>query len=213
MLRDLINECQRLDEDIDYWTKNLPEYFQFKTVTWQNEAPVNDLKKAEAYPGRVDAYRDIWVTSVWNTVRCTRIVLASMIIRCSALLYYPVDYRTTLEYAKYSRLSQEVISDIIASIPYQLGWFATRKHLLDEADLTSYACGRDSSQKMLAGHFMSWPLSCVMTQDFAMDDQRKWAQGRLEFVASELGLRYVNMIKHVSNYLDWHRAKPLFPNV
>lgn len=198
ILTGLIKECQELDEDIVHWTKNLPESFQFTTVTRQNEIPDNDLKKAEAYPGRVDAYRDLWVTSVWNTVRCSHIVVASMIIRCTAQLYFPVDYRTTLEYARYSRVSQEVISDIVASIPYQLGWFATRKHLLDRADLTSYACGQDDSQKMLAGYFMSWPLSCIMTQDHAMEDQRTWAQGRLEFIASALGLRYVNMIKHVS---------------
>lgn len=197
---ELVKQCQARDQELIEWAQNLPDYFEFKTVHWQSNVPNGDLKKSEIYPGRVDAYQDLWVGVVVNTMRCSRLVVASMIMRCAAWLCYPADYRTTPEYATYSRISEEVISDIIASLPYQLGWFATRKHLLDRPDLPSYACGQDDTPKMLAGYFITWPLSCVMTQDCASDNQRIWAQGRLEAIATDLGVRYAKMLTHVSTY-------------
>lgn len=200
IIMDIIKKCQMRDNEFVQWSKNLPEYFDAKTTLWEDNVPNGDFRKAEVYPGRVDAFVDMWVATIWNSMRCGRIVLASIIVRCAAWVCYPVDYRTTPEYATYSRISAELITDIIASIPFCLGWFASRKHLLDKNDLTGYACGEDDAPKGLAGYLVTWPLSCVLTQDYSTDNQRAWVQGRLEAISSQLGMRCAKMLTHVRGY-------------
>ncbi|EQK99694.1 hypothetical protein G6O67_001269 [Ophiocordyceps sinensis] len=190
----MMKRCQAHDLACANWARNLPEYFQLRTVAWEDNVPNGDYTKAEVYPGRVDAYQDLWVTSVWNMMRCSRIVLASMIVRCAAWTSAPVDYRTTPEYATAARTCANAITDILASIPYQLGWFSKRKELLERAKLSTFACGEEDAQKGLGGYFVTWPLACIYGQDYITDSQRIWVQGRLDYVASQLGVRYAHML-------------------
>lgn len=197
-IRDLMRQCQARDRDLINWSRSLPQYFHCKGVAWESSLPDGDFFKAEVYPGRVDAFEDLWVASLWNTMRCARIALASIIVRSSAWLCAPLDYRTTPEYATCSQTCINLITDIIASIPYQLGWFSKRKGLLQRASLTGYGCGEDDSEKGLAGYFVTWPLSCVLTQDYSSDSQKAWVKGRLNYVATGLGVRYAKMLTQVS---------------
>lgn len=159
--------------------------------------PNGDYTRADVYPGQVDAYQDLWVTSVWNMMQCSRIILASIIVRCAAWTSSPMDYRMTPEYATAARTCAETITDIIASAPYQLGWFSKRRDLLERANVSTFGCGEDS-QKMLGGYFMTWPLACIYGQDYITDSQRLWVQGRLEYIGTQLGIRYAHMLTELS---------------
>lgn len=193
----VIKKCQARDQELVHWSKNLPSHFRCRPVTWIDDISDEEYNKSEVYPGRVDAFKDIWVASVWNTMRCSRLVLISIILRCSAWTCAPLDYRATPEYTIYSRISRDIITDLVSSIPYQLGWFSKRKHMLKNADLTTYACGKDDAPKGLSGYFVTWPLSCIMTQDYTTQNQRLWARGRLTFVSDCLGVRYARMLTEV----------------
>lgn len=197
LMIDIIRRCQGVDQECIDWSKFLPDYFDWKTVAWEDNVPNGDYSKAEVYPGRVDAYQDLWVASVWNLMRSSRIILASLIVRCAAWICAPLDYRTTPEYASAARTCVDCITDIIASVPYQLGWFATRKGLLERANLSSFGCGDEDAQKGLPGYFLTWPLTCVLGQDYATDSQRAWVKGRLVFIGSQLGVRYAHMLTQV----------------
>ncbi|PHH79404.1 hypothetical protein CDD80_4857 [Ophiocordyceps camponoti-rufipedis] len=190
----MIKRCQAHDLACANWAKDLPDCFRWKTVAWEDNVPQGDYSKADVYPGRVDAYQDLWISSIWNMMRCSRIVLASIIVRCAAWISAPVDYRTTPEYAAAARTCVDTITDIIASIPYQLGWFAKRRHLLERAQMSGFGCGEDDAQKGLGGYFVTWPLACVHGQDYATDSQRAWVQGRLEYIGSHLGVRYAHIL-------------------
>lgn len=194
----VIRKCQLKDQELVHWSKSVPEHFKPKTATWINDVPGGDFTKAETFPGRIDVFQDLWTTTIWITFRCARLVVASMIVRAAAWACAPIDYRTTPEYATWSNTSAAIITDICAAIPYQLGWFKTRRELLERADLTSFCCGDDAAAKGLSGYFVTWPLSCIITQDYSTDNQRAWAKGRLEHVATELGVRYAKMLTHVS---------------
>lgn len=199
----MIKMCQSVDQECLNWAASLPEHFQCRAITWEDHVPNGDYKKAEVFPGRVDGYQDLWVASIWNMMRCARIVLASIVARCTAWSCSPVDYRTTPEYAAAARICVENITDIIASVPYQLNWFSTRKHLLDRASLSGFACGLEDAQKCLAGYFLTWPLACVQGQDYTTDSQRTWVQGRLQFIGSRLGVRYALMLSQVWKLQLW----------
>ncbi|EWZ92749.1 hypothetical protein FOWG_05779 [Fusarium oxysporum f. sp. lycopersici MN25] len=198
LLLDIIRRCQTLDQQHVAWANQLPEYFHYKAVAWEDNVPSGNYGMAEVFPGRIDAYQDLWVVSVWNLMRCSRIILASLIVRCAAWVCAPVDYRTIPEYATAARTCVDTITDIISSVPYQLGWFSSRRELLERANLSAFGCGEEDALKGLPGYFLTWPLTCVQGQDYTTDAQRAWVKGRLEFIGNHLGVRYANVLKQLN---------------
>ncbi|KAG6057237.1 hypothetical protein E4U17_001532 [Claviceps sp. LM77 group G4] len=198
LIIDVIRRCQEQDQACASWCKDLPDYFQCKTATWEDNVPHGDYTKAEVYPGRVDVYNDTWVATVWNMLRCGRIILNSVIVRCAAWVCAPVDYRTTPEYANAARTTVDIVTDIISSVPYQLGWFCKRKDLLERANLSTFACGEDDSSKGLSGYFMTWPLAFIHSLDYLTDSQRIWVRGRLQYIGTHLGVRYALLLTQLN---------------
>jgi hypothetical protein len=197
-IRDMIRQAQEVDFECVRWVESLPEEFKYRTILWQDDIHDADYSQLEVFPGRVDAYPDLWVASLWGSIRVSRIALASVIIRCAAWVCSPVDYRTAPEYATARRICVENITDIIASVPYQLGWFTTRKHLFHQQEsLVAFACGDEDSSKSLAGYFLTWPLACIQNLDYTTDIQREWVRGRLTYIGRELGVAYALMLTQV----------------
>ncbi|KAH7325109.1 hypothetical protein B0I35DRAFT_175767 [Stachybotrys elegans] len=194
VILNLMRRCQTVDQELVHWMAHLPDEFHYKTAAWEDNVPNGDYSKAEVYPGRVDAYQDLWIASIWNMGRCARIILSSLIVRCAAWVCSPVDYRTTPEYATAARTCGEMITDVIASVPFQLGWFITRTHLLERVNIATSACGDESSCKGVLGYWLTWPLTVVNGQDFTTDSQRAWAKGRLEFIGTHVGVKYATML-------------------
>jgi len=120
-------------------------------------------------------------------------------VRCAAWVCSPVDYRTTPEYATAARTCVEVITDVIASVPYHLGWHLKRPDVVQRHDLSGFACGEEECMKGLAGYFLTWPLTVVNGQDYTTDAQRAWVVGRLKFIAKDLGVRYAGILAQVSS--------------
>lgn len=228
----LMRRSQDLDRAIVDWMACLPPHWHYRTLCWQNYVANTDYAHAEVFPGRVDVYNDVWIASVWNMARVTRLILASITVRCAAWACSPVDYRTTPEYAHSARVCAEVIGDVLASVPYHLGWhYRTKRrqqgqgqgqdrsnrnrnwndhdHDDDEEDgevdaqkeeqLSGFGCGEDEDGiKGLSGYFLTWPLACVMGQDYLTEDQRTWVRGRLRYIGQELGIRYASILAQVS---------------
>jgi hypothetical protein len=202
VMLDMMRRAQTVDRDIVNWLRDLPEHFRYKTVAWEDNVPHGDYSKAEVFPGRVDIYQDFWIASVCNMARCSRLILASMIVRCAAWVCSPVDYRTTPEYATAARTCVDTATDIIASVPYHLGWHLKRPEVMQRANLSAFACGMEDSQKALAGYFLTWPLACVHGQDYTTDAQRAWVGGRLKYIGDVLGVRYAHILAQVSTCLS-----------
>jgi len=197
VLLDMIRRAQTVDQECVNWMDSVPEHWRFKTVAWEDNVPNGDYSKAEVFPGRVDMYPDFWIGSVWNMVRTARLALASIIVRCAAWVCSPVDYRTTPEYATAARTCVDTITDIVASVPYHLGWHLKRKDVVQRHDLSGFACGVEDCMKGLAGYFLTWPLTTINGQDYATDAQRAWAVGRLKFIAKDLGIKYAGILAEV----------------
>lgn len=194
-VRDIMRDCHSLNQGFVQWSKSLPEHYQHTAVAWVTESERNDGDGVEAYQGRVDAFRDPWLTCVWNMMRCSKLELARMIARCAAFIHFPTDYRTTAEYSTVSTISTQVIVDLIASIPYQLGWFSERRNLLPH--VASFACGDDGLPKSLSGCIAVWPLRYIQQQDFSTPSQREWATSQLRYIGSRLGVRYADAASQV----------------
>ncbi|KAH8904583.1 hypothetical protein BR93DRAFT_970520 [Coniochaeta sp. PMI_546] len=193
----LMRRAQQLDQEAASWMKSVPDQWHYRTLCWEDNVPGGDFSRAEVFPGRVDVYADFWIASVWNMVRTARLILSSVAVRCAAWICSPVDYRTTPEYATAARTSADMITDVIASVPYHLGWHAKRRHLFDNESLSGFACGEEDGMKGLAGYFLTWPLACVMNQDYVSDAQRQWIMGRLRYIGDELGIRYAHILSQL----------------
>jgi hypothetical protein len=202
IMLDMIKRAQTVDQEVVNWMRNLPEQYQYKTVSWEDNVPNGDYSKAEVFPGRVDLYQDFWTASVWNMARVNRLCLASVIVRSAAWVCSPVDYRTTPEYATAARTCVDTITDIIASVPYHLGWHLKRPDLVQRANASSFACGEEDHQKGLAGYFLTWPLAIVNGQDYTTDAQRVWTIGRLRYIGDEVGVKYAHTLAEVSDGSD-----------
>lgn len=194
----IIRRAQLLDQEAVAWMESLPEAWQWKTLCWEDHVPGGDYSKAEVFPGRVDVYNDFWIASIWNLTRTARMILATTTIRCAAWVCSPMNYRTTPEYATASRIVADMVTDIIASVPYHLGWHRKRQQLFDNLELSGFACGEEDSTKGLPGYFLTWPLGCIITQDHVTDPQRQWVSGRLRYIGDELGLKYAHILADVS---------------
>ena len=196
LMLEIAGRVQLLDQQVASWLVSLPEEYRFKTLCWQElpQRPPLSLPDADVFPGRVDVYPDFIIAQSWNMARATRLILASLNIRLTAWICSPVDYRTTPEYATSKLICEGIISDAIASIPYHLGWHTRRKELFDNPELLGFACGLENSSKILSAHFAAWPLACVHTNDIATEAQREWCKGRLHYIASELGLKYAQLL-------------------
>ncbi|KAI0880969.1 uncharacterized protein GGS22DRAFT_78381 [Annulohypoxylon maeteangense] len=230
VMLEMIRRLQAVDQEVVAWMRGVPSSWRYRTVAWEDSVPGGDYGRAEVFPGRIDMYRDFYIASVWNTIRTARLVLMSLVVRCAAWVCSPVDYRTTREYATAARTCVDTITDIIASVPYHLGWhlkegnrrrirqflrhqqhddttttgFNTYTSTQDEDSSDNlglndgeFACGEANHVKALAGYFLTWPLTCLNSQDYTTDAQRAWIHGRLGFISNELGVRYAHILKQL----------------
>jgi hypothetical protein len=161
------------------------------------EAPSESFGEKEAFPGRVDVYPDFVSAMAWNMARVSRLLIASLNIRIAARVCAPADYRTTPEYKTSKPICESAIADIIASVPYHLGWRMHGKGL-GGPGLSTFACGEEGTCKALPGLFLIWTLTCVKNHDMSTEEQREWAKGRLQFIAEEVGLKYAHIVNQAN---------------
>ncbi|GAP89864.2 putative negative acting factor [Rosellinia necatrix] len=202
LMLEMIRTAQAADQQVVAWQEALPADWRGRAAAWEDSVPGGDYARAEVFPGRVDVYGDVWIGSVVNSGRAVRLILHSIIVRCAAWVCAPVDYRTTPEYATAAGVCRDAITDIIASVPYFLGWHLGRKDLAvgggskaqqgegEGQKFGNFACGQEDCAKGLAGYLVTWPLTCLISQDYATDAQRAWVLGRLRKIGSELGVKY-----------------------
>ncbi|KAK0651168.1 hypothetical protein B0T16DRAFT_426125 [Cercophora newfieldiana] len=193
-----------LDHTIATWLATMPQEHRFRTVCWINDDNTDSVtgaihNKDEVFPGRIDIYPDYVTASAWNIARVTRMILGSIAIRIAAWLSTPVDYRTTAEYSTWMAICAGNAAEIIASVPYHLGWHTTQKQLLEKnPQLSGFACGQEVPLKALPAFLLIWSLVCLKTHDATSDGQRAWAEGRLKFIAESVGIRYSKALNEVN---------------
>ena len=138
---------------------------------------------------------------MWNHSRMSRLLLAGMVVRCAAWVCSPVDYRTTPEYATSARIGVDMVTDIIASVPFLLGWRIDQDGQLKAGDLSGFTSGQDdiTSSKALGGFFLTWPLFCAVCSDYTTDSQRQWIKGRMNLISDVMGMNQAKTIGSVSH--------------
>ncbi|KYK59831.1 hypothetical protein DCS_00965 [Drechmeria coniospora] len=197
VMQRMMRQCQELDEKIAGMLRELPTCFRWRTVGWEEFDGHRGYANAEVFPGRVDKYADMIVANTWNVMRCTRLMLASLMVRATAWLVWPADYHMSASYESSAKLSTELLADIVASVPYHLGWPAKNESVCGEAQLSSFARGEGAAEKGLACYLLLWPLAFIQGQDFLTSAQRAWIKGRLRHIGYKMGVRYAIMLSQL----------------
>jgi hypothetical protein len=213
---DLMKRAQALEQEYQDWQVSLPSDWRARTVAWVDQIPGGEIAKAEVCPGRVDMYDDVWLANTWNHTRVARLFISGAIVRCAAWICSPVDYRTTPEYAQSVRLCVNLVTDIIASIPYHLGWrVGLNGTLTTPGDMGSPITSETfSCPKALGGLFCLWSLFAINNSDYTSDSQRNWAKGRLIWISENLGLKHAKVLSAVSSVLlVWGHLRGLLTSV
>jgi hypothetical protein len=184
----LMRKAEALESEYVNTSSSLPSQWQYRHVMWIEQVQGQDIASMAAFPGRLDSYEQMWMATVWNLARASRLVISCIIIRCTAWLCTPSDYRLSPEYSKAANQSKGLIEDIIASVPTFLGT-ADEALILDSQIKDSYACGNSQSTGTgLSAKFILWPLFVVFSSDFTTEMQREWVRGRLRFMSESIGV-------------------------
>ncbi|KHO00362.1 negative acting factor [Metarhizium album ARSEF 1941] len=193
-VKGVIQQCHSLDQHFVRWADAVPEEFRWETIDWQVYVPHDDYANADVFPGRVDVYADSWIAVVWTMARWSRIVLLSVLVRATAWLHLPKDYRSTQEYATAARLCTETITDVIASVPYQLGYVSNPHRSSAKARQGGGKHGDSTVQRSMAAVLLAWALNGVQSQDHVTEAQRIWIKGRLNVIGTHLGIGYGTLL-------------------
>lgn len=197
LMLEMLRKTQDLDRKIVNFLDSLPEHCRYDTLCFEEYSGVS-LTHAPCFPGRVDKYHDLMIAATWNGMRAARIILESLTIRVAAWICSPADYRLTPEYKTAVEKINNNIADIISSVPFILSTYSKGQRACDGVNSGFFVCGADAQAKMVGGLIASWPLSTIRCCDFATDEQREWAVGRLNWIANELGIKYASSLADVS---------------
>ncbi|KFZ10003.1 hypothetical protein V501_05389 [Pseudogymnoascus sp. VKM F-4519 (FW-2642)] len=190
-VQDAMRRSWEMEHKIQDWIAKLPNALRFTTVAWVKSISSDELLDSEVYPGRIDTFPDVWIAGVWTLLRVTRLFISGAVVRCAAWLNTSVDYRTTPEYAAAARLGTDSVNDIVAGIPYHLGWKANKGPLqrFAVAGDNCFAFGDNQNTPRALGSYLStWPIFSASCSDFATDAQRTWLKGRLHYITDVMGI-------------------------
>ncbi|KAF4632022.1 hypothetical protein G7Y89_g6105 [Cudoniella acicularis] len=193
---DLMRRATSMEQQYQDWEESLPDFWRPKTVAWVDNLTGTDMTKSEVCPGKVDVYHNIWVATTWNYARVARLNISGTVMRCAAWICSPVDYRTTPEYATNVRLSVDLITDVIASTPFFLGWNIGQGGSMAASDYQSFQDRLENftKPKPIGGFFALWPLFAVSCMDFVTDSQRAWVKGRMHYISESMGMNHAKVL-------------------
>lgn len=163
-------------EDID---RRLEEWECSMTGRWLRKTAKHNL--SGVIEVTIDFYSDIQVGKIWNQYRCARIVLHEIMIAIWEKLL-SIDGCSKHKLVSSLRRSVQVISTLLSaicdSIPFHLQRINSRGELVAQ-----------TTQRVLGGEHLLWPLDLVFHSRWSTDSQRSQARKALEEIGTCFGLR------------------------
>ena len=170
-LLNIFQEAQEIDSTFEAWEQGLAGWWLRRTATH---------KLSSVLEVNIDFYSDIQVGKVWNQYRCARIFLHEAIIDA---LEKPGSIDTINRHEIVSRMKRcahvitTMLSAICDSIPFHL----------QQVDCSGNLVAH-TSQRVLGGEHLLWPLDVVFHSQWSTENQRSQARKALEEIGTSLGL-------------------------
>ncbi|KAJ4417037.1 hypothetical protein N0V82_006391 [Gnomoniopsis sp. IMI 355080] len=175
-IESLMRDADTLEAEYDDHINSLSLVWKAMTLRYMTTSD-QPIMGGIRYEGRVDAYADMFICYVLNWSRAARLYIRYCSLRCYAWLLGPEkDWRDTPNYSHAAALCENIIGDIIASVPYVFG--ATRTPVP----------GEKYQPPSLAGVFCMWPVFAAASSDFTNDTQRQFLKKTLKYITEEMGI-------------------------
>ena len=221
----LLHEVRSVDIILSTWPASIPDSWQYTAISracWSTPQIPTEYSY-EIYPGTQDSYYDIWLASVWNTYRISRLFLNAITVRCITWLSQAfITSKPTHppnedpEYINATVTIQNMADDICSSVPFFLGYDI--RSLPPELELEildpipSYAalsgtCSSPSSPSAIHAYFLLWPLFVCRSALTIPLSQRNFLRARMLAVAERFGIGQARMLVEVG---DGEVGRPLF---
>jgi hypothetical protein len=195
---EFLKRAEELEKQYREWYEGEASAWGPTTAAWVDRDGASDLATAEAFPGRVELYTDLIAAYRYNIARSSQILIWTSILRAVAWLGNPDDYRLTSKYLSARRRCADLIEDIIASIPYFLGWKGSPNG--DFGGAAQSACGTTGRLMGVSSLYISWPMFVAANSDFATANQRTFVKGRLLHIAENMGINQAYQLIKVRSY-------------
>ena len=174
--------------------------------------PIDDVQH---YPGPVYAFRTVWRASKHLNANTSRVVLASIVIRCLTWLreansqqfataeHIAEDVALEAEIAEAMQIGRDEVTHIIASVPYFLSWAGDSDDILppeDQDEISGklrFPCGTADDPKGFAGISCLWPLLTTGLSMFATDEHRSFIHGRMKAMSNGMGIKAAESLAKV----------------
>lgn len=155
------------------------------------------------------SFQSLYACMIYNIIWTSHLFLTTCILRCMAWLVAPDDWRAGPEYEAAVAATRRRVADIVASMDYACSWNG-----YGEAGGADFPCGMAPSApspsvstggssagqhaKGVAGLCVYRPAFTAMMSDYATPEQKRYLEGRLRFLADEVGIKQVNVLLKVS---------------
>ncbi|KAI9722849.1 MAG: hypothetical protein M1828_004415 [Chrysothrix sp. TS-e1954] len=192
-VQDILARASAVDSRLVEWQHNLPEAWRcwVAGITTDFDSP-NIPETSRFYPGPVHAYRNAHISWMLNCYRQMRVYVNATAIRCLMWLLPDASVGITSNplIASQVFVIQQMIDDVCASTPYQLGYSSDPPpqgiHFPEELPI-NLPVGRGA-------YFSLIPLFQASLFESISDVQRRWIQGRLRAIAQVNGVRIGNVL-------------------
>jgi hypothetical protein len=219
LVLDLVRRCQSLDADLSLWPGTTPDSWTCQLI---GSPPIfrKEAKKevCDVCPGVVDihCYQDIWIASLWNIYRTSRIFVEAITLRCSAWLsdssvlslsQQDADSGSLLglEYSRARTVVLDMLDGICASVPFHLGALPDDLSLNLQRPWTQDCPAPSASRNRLPlrGYFLVLPLFVARSVIIAPEIQRGWVEGRMKLISNRFGIKLAGILASWDERPGW----------
>lgn len=120
-VNDVLEYAISVDLLIETWASSVPEDWKWTSADHFDLPPASVSRDAYIYKDRKDIYHDLWVESIWNAYRSARVKVQTIILDCIGWLGKSFEHQWYWRSVYAKMITQEMVDDICASLPYALG--------------------------------------------------------------------------------------------
>lgn len=174
------------------WAELLPPMYRYNRLAFN---------VCENFPlGYYLTYSEFWIASIWNTYRCTSLLVNELILDLfnADANQHPLESPST--YAADKRLAQDcmdtAVSDICATVPFYLGWD-------QNAGVSDLSVGRPSAGICES---LIWPLYLAASVTHS-SEQKEWIVSQLDYIGCLIGNQqattFANILRTGGDVSSW----------
>lgn len=169
----IYKSAKQLEGQLKKFIDNTPDQIMRTIERWQDEIPESEIHRAEAYPGKVYSFANIFVGAKFLSIHLHRLILAEIMVRMATWIETHGGFLSTASALRQEAMgmAEEQILEIIAIIPFYCKW-------------PNY-----DSPSPFGGMTCSFPLFVAGSSSVISKKQKTFLIGRLSYLSSVTGLK------------------------